>query len=242
MSTGERVPGQLAPSIASLTRAARNVSDRKLQHALLMLASSFDAFDKAPDPAAVDGLLAKARGLTQTVQLLGENEVAEALRSLAADLTTPPVRTRLPHAGVYEPAEPAATEEVGPPRLDLLFVAGDSDVRRVLQFRLRSAGYQVEFAAEGRGLVERVKTGNPSLIVWDLETPMVPGELLILALRTDPATAAIPIVALTEDPNRVGPEHRVDAVLVKPFAVEKLMATVRGLLPPAARAAQVSGA
>ena len=60
--------------------------------------------------------------------------------------------------------------------------------------------------------------------------PMMPGEVLILALRRSPSTATIPILVVTAEPWRLGPEHEVDGVLTKPVNVTAVVDAARRLI------------
>lgn len=111
----------------------------------------------------------------------------------------------------------------------ILVIDDDRDVRRLFLLRLRAGGYRVILADDGKQGIALARTERPSLIFCDLGMPLVPGELLILALRMDPQTADIPIAVVTGDPSRLGPEHQVDAVLTKPIEARELLETAHRL-------------
>ncbi len=115
-------------------------------------------------------------------------------------------------------------------RARILVIDDDPLAREILSRRLHAAGYEVLLEAEGGAGLWRAKRERPDLIICDLHMPLAPGELVILALRDDPATASIPLLVVSADPGRLGPEHHVDAVLAKPVEAPTLLATVRRLL------------
>lgn len=115
-------------------------------------------------------------------------------------------------------------------RARILVIDDDPLAREILSRRLTAAGYEVLLEAEGGAGLWRAKRDKPDLVICDLHMPLAPGELVILALRDDPGTASIPLLVVSADPGRLGPEHRVDAVLAKPVDAQTLLTTVRRLL------------
>ncbi|MER3438483.1 MAG: hypothetical protein C4346_13360 [Chloroflexota bacterium] len=111
-------------------------------------------------------------------------------------------------------------------RAPILIIDDDPLARELLSRRLHAAGYEVLLEAEGGAGLWRAKRERPDLIICDLHLPLAPGELVILALRDDPTTASIPLLILRADPGRLGPEHRLDAVLAKPVDAPTLLATI----------------
>jgi CheY-like chemotaxis protein len=236
-----RETSPLARATALLTAAARTQRDRKLQQALIELAGLVDAHERSPAPTAadVDRLNAKARALAQTASIVGAEEAAAAARFVQTVLAEPGAGAAPPAVGTAP--RPATTGHLGTGTMPvreaplILVVEDDPDVLRLLMLRLKGAGYRVEAAEDGEDGFAKAKISRPALIVCDLGMPLVPGEMLILALRIDPDTASIPIAVVTGDPTRLGPEHQVDAVLVKPVQVADLLATVHRLVSLPAR-------
>jgi CheY-like chemotaxis protein len=80
----------------------------------------------------------------------------------------------------------------------LILVVDDNEaglllVRSVLEL----AGYRVDSAASSEEVLERLNARPPDLILMDVQLPGQDGLALIRQLKADPATAVIPIVALT---------------------------------------------
>lgn len=114
-------------------------------------------------------------------------------------------------------------------------------LRVLLSRRLVAAGYRVALEADGGSGIWRARSDKPALVICDLHMPLAPGELVILSLRMDPQTSDIPILVLSADPGRLGPEHKVDHVLAKPVhpvalldAVARLVGARTGGARPAA--------
>jgi len=62
---------------------------------------------------------------------------------------------------------------------------------------LEKAGYEVDGAGSARDAMERLATGAPDLILIDIQLPGVDGIALARWLKSGPATARIPLVALS---------------------------------------------
>jgi CheY-like chemotaxis protein len=118
-------------------------------------------------------------------------------------------------------------ENTGP----LILVIDDDPVaQELLGRRLIASGYRVAIEGDGGAGIWRARNDNPALVICDLHMPLAPGELVILSLRMDPRTAAIPILVLSADPGRLGHEHQVDLALSKPVRPSELLAAVARLI------------
>lgn len=83
-------------------------------------------------------------------------------------------------------------------RASLILVVDDNDaglllVRAVLELD----GFRVESAGSSEEVLERLNARVPDLILMDVQLPGQDGLSLTRQLKADPATATIPIVALT---------------------------------------------
>ena len=65
---------------------------------------------------------------------------------------------------------------------------------------LRLHGFDVCEANDGREALDCIADFHPHLILTDLMMPVMNGFELIRALRSDPKTAGLPVVAFTADP------------------------------------------
>ena len=59
---------------------------------------------------------------------------------------------------------------------------------------LEERGYTVESATNGREALEALKRVRPDIVITDMQMPRMSGSELITALKSQPATAYIPIV------------------------------------------------
>jgi len=116
----------------------------------------------------------------------------------------------------------------------ILVVDDDAAVRESLRRALRLEGYDVELAGDGAEALDRLETNgdDPDLVVLDVAMPNVDG--LEVCRRVRRSGRRIPVLMLTardEVADRVaGLDAGADDYVVKPFALEELLARVRALL------------
>jgi two-component system phosphate regulon response regulator PhoB len=115
----------------------------------------------------------------------------------------------------------------------VLVVDDEADLRELLLFKLREAGFEVEAVATAlEGLAAAARLA-PAVVVLDLMLPDLPGTEVCKRLRADPDARDIAILMLTakgEEVDRVlGLELGADDYVVKPFSVRELVARVRAL-------------
>ena len=79
----------------------------------------------------------------------------------------------------------------------ILLVEDNPVNRRLAIFLLRSQGYQVREATSALEAFEILKTEQFDLIVMDIQLPGMDGLEATTKLRAEPATAEIPVIAVT---------------------------------------------
>jgi CheY-like chemotaxis protein len=79
----------------------------------------------------------------------------------------------------------------------ILLVEDNEMNRDMLSRRLERKGYTVALAVDGVAGIEQAKAVAPDLILMDMSLPLLDGWEATRRLKADPATAAIPVIALT---------------------------------------------
>jgi CheY-like chemotaxis protein len=116
-----------------------------------------------------------------------------------------------------------------------ILVADDErDIRELIGFTLRFAGFEVVLVADGIEAIERAPLEQPDLILLDVRMPKVHGYDVCRHLKEDPATSAIPIVFLSakgqEGEIQEGLDSGAVEYIVKPFTPDDLTEQVREVL------------
>ncbi len=105
----------------------------------------------------------------------------------------------------------------------------DEDLLELIAASLRAGGHEVVPAIDAAHAIAAIQARTPDLLVTDLQMPGMTGVELAERLRSDEATAGIPIILLTA----VG-KHKdlniVDRWLDKPFSPSRLRAHADALL------------
>ncbi len=116
----------------------------------------------------------------------------------------------------------------------ILLVEDNDDNQEIYRIILAHHGYDVLQAYDGGSGVELARAHGPDLILMDLTMPVLDGLEATRLLKADPATAAIPIVALTahteSEDVAAAAEAGCDAFLSKPVEPQRVAAEVRRLL------------
>ena len=107
----------------------------------------------------------------------------------------------------------------------ILVVDDDPDIVELLRCVLHDAGYAVAIA-DGDAALSLARDRHPHLILLDILMPRMDGVQISWRLRADPATAHIPIIALSATPQWL-PALPVNDRLPKPFKLGHLLAKVR---------------
>jgi len=116
----------------------------------------------------------------------------------------------------------------------VLCVDDDEATRYAVRKTLERGGFRVALAETGEEALEKIRL-SPDLVLLDVQLPGLSGREVCRRIKTDPLTAAIPVVhfsATFVDPQDhiLGLESGADAYLVEPLAPGLLLATVRALV------------
>lgn len=116
----------------------------------------------------------------------------------------------------------------------VLLVEDNEASRDMLSRRLARRGFEVVLAVDGAAAIELCGTLRPDIVLLDLSLPVVDGWTAARVLKADPATAAIPLVALTAHAMAGDRERALaagcDAYAAKPVELGALLETMASLL------------
>jgi len=79
----------------------------------------------------------------------------------------------------------------------ILLVEDSLAIRRANESALSKAGYEVVCAEDGESALHLARDGKPDLILLDMILPKMSGPDVLHRLKSEPGTAAIPVVVLS---------------------------------------------
>jgi CheY-like chemotaxis protein len=113
-----------------------------------------------------------------------------------------------------------------------VLVADDEPlIRALVAIAFEAEGYAVETAADGAEALEKACHQPPQAIVLDLMMPGMDGWEFLAAWQGQPASQVVPVVVMSAGYRRdEQPPLNVQGFLMKPFDIDRLVATVTGLV------------
>lgn len=116
----------------------------------------------------------------------------------------------------------------------ILVIEDNAANMKLASLLLRNAGHTVLCALDAETGLTMARVDLPDLILMDIQLPGMDGLAATALLKQDPATAAIPVIALTamamkedEEKSRIA---GCDAYIAKPLRYQDLYAAIDGLL------------
>ncbi|CAN5791335.1 N/A [soil metagenome] len=116
---------------------------------------------------------------------------------------------------------------------EILIVDDDTDTRELLQEILQLRGYVPTICANGDEALTHLRAHRPpSLILLDLNMPVMTGYEFRAAQREDKALADVPVIVMTSE--KVIDLDALGGLLVitKPFRADQLLTAIQRVSPP----------
>jgi two-component system cell cycle response regulator DivK len=122
----------------------------------------------------------------------------------------------------------------------ILLVEDNEMNRDMLSRRLQRRGHEVLTAVDGESGLAMTRTEVPALVLMDMSLPGIDGWEVTRQLKADPATRAIPVIALTAHAMAGDREKALaagcDDFDTKPIDLDRLLGKVAALLGGRAQA------
>lgn len=113
----------------------------------------------------------------------------------------------------------------------VLVVDDTVHVQRLLRMYLERAGYTVDTCDNGDGVMEKIASGRPDLVILDLMLPGVGGLEICRRLRAEGDLPVIMLTARTTEQDRLrGLKDGADDYVTKPFSPAEVVLRVEAVL------------
>jgi CheY-like chemotaxis protein len=117
-----------------------------------------------------------------------------------------------------------------------ILLVEDNDMNRdMLSRRLSRNGFEVVVAVNGKEGVDLASSAQPDLILMDMSLPVLDGWEATRQVKSNPHTAAIPVIALTAHAMAADREQAIaagcDGFDTKPVELPRLLEKIAALLP-----------
>jgi DNA-binding response OmpR family regulator len=113
-----------------------------------------------------------------------------------------------------------------------LVVEDDQTIGPMIALMLKLQGYQSIIVPSANKALEQLATVQPTLITLDLNMPGMSSADFLVHLRSNPHTAAIPVIVVTAH-QHISRDIRsyVQHVVTKPFTMDELVYAINNSLP-----------
>ncbi len=116
----------------------------------------------------------------------------------------------------------------------ILAIDDSNSVRNIVEFALKSRGYNVTSAIDGQAALKLIEDSQFDLVVLDIHMPILDGLSLLQIVRDRPDGAALPILVLTTEGQEADRDRALALgatdYLVKPFKPTELLERAEKLL------------
>ena len=114
----------------------------------------------------------------------------------------------------------------------ILLIDDELDLQQLVKIVLKSKGYNVETADNGREALDMLESLKPDLIILDMNMPVMGGVEFYKAVCDEWSRPKYPVLVLTARANmeQLFRELEADGFLSKPFEIEELLGEVETIL------------
>jgi DNA-binding response OmpR family regulator len=116
----------------------------------------------------------------------------------------------------------------------IVIAEDEPDIRELIAFTLRFAGFEVITGSNGEEGYELTKKEQPDLAMFDVRMPKMTGYDACKKVKADQATANIPVIFLSakgqDSEIEQGLAAGAEEYLLKPFAPDQLTERVKAVL------------
>lgn len=117
---------------------------------------------------------------------------------------------------------------------NILAIDDSPSVRKLVEFTLKSKGFQVASAKDGQEALELMAKEQFDAIVLDINMPRMDGLEFLQTMRPNDAYASIPVIVLTTEGLEADRDRAMElgatAYIIKPFKPTQLLSLVDKML------------
>ena len=122
---------------------------------------------------------------------------------------------------------------------NIFCVEDDTGIRELITCALQSGGYTAKGFPDGKSFFQRVQEEQPALILLDIMLPDEDGISILKRLKSDAATAEIPVIMLSAKSSEIdkvtGLENGADDYITKPFTLALVKMHIEAVLKRAGK-------
>ena len=113
-------------------------------------------------------------------------------------------------------------------------VEDDASIRELVVYTLQASGFDAQGFADGSAFAAALEQRLPELVLLDIMLPGEDGLQILKRLRSQAATAELPIIMMTakgtEYDKVIGLDSGADDYITKPFGMMELVSRVKAIL------------
>jgi len=116
----------------------------------------------------------------------------------------------------------------------IVLVEDESQIARLIEFKLRKEGYQVTWKENGEEALVAIKEEKPDLVLLDVMMPVMDGYEVLRQIKEDENLKSIPVIMLTARAQERDVVKGIDLgaqdYITKPFHPAELLVQVKRIL------------